>query len=970
MPRTKRHRTSILHKQASLLLGCLLLAFGGWTQGLKASQWRFGYGCGLDFSSGSPQVITPVHPMLSVDGSSSMADDSGNLLFYSHGESIWNKNDATMPNGTGLSSSNSLTQVVVLEKPNSSSEYYLITPDFGIGLNYTLIDMTLDNGLGDVVAGQKNVIIEPALQKEMVTAVNHENDTDTWVIFTKNGPLEADTLCATLLTAAGFVSAVLKQPIPYEIFSAQAGNRAGMKVSPNGAWVALSASSNANLETHVYPFNQITGAFGTPIILPQLGRVPEFSCDGNLLYLVNSAQLYQYDLSSGIEQNILNSETLISTWSSNLIQFESALQLGPNGKIYVGHPFDSMLSVINAPRAPGTNCSFQFKSQGMGSSLLNTGLCSFNQSLMQCNGIGDSVLCANDTSYFYVRGLHNFDSVAWNFGDPASGAHNTQTGFHATHVYQTTGSKLVRMITYTLGQTDTLEKTIEVNFPPTITVPPDTALCVGESLLIFPEMQHVNQFQWSTTTGTTLLVGYPGNTYTLSVTNSCSTDTASIVLDAIPVPAIDLGPDSILCIGDSHLLQASNTLATNLWSDGSTADAFWVLQSGSYWLQHNHVCGTFSDSIVFQPDTMPVVQILNDSVICQDEFVHYTIGNPNETSFLWQDGTVGNNFQLTASGTVWLEVSNSCGVSADTLHVQNLLPVDVSLGPDTTLCPEQILTLSVPAGFHALTWQDGSSSNQFSVDSAGVYWINGSNPCGVLADTIVVHYDPMPQVQLDSDTVICRGDSIWLQPRFNISNLRWEDGFAGSNRWVSETGNYTVEVSNRCATASASFFLQTQHPGPVTLGQDRTICAGETLLLEAPGSQGQIEWLNGSREQTQIATEPGQYGFFVQDSLGCTDSTSVQLSPCASIWVPNAFTPRGDGLNDVFKPIGEGVDEYRFRIYNRWGQLLFNTNELTEGWNGRIAGQEAPVGGYTWEVFYVDRYRREKIMAGGFHLIR
>ncbi|MCW3071547.1 MAG: type sorting protein [Bacteroidetes bacterium] len=184
-------------KLISVLILCLIQITFAQKQG---NIWMFGQGGGIDFNSGIPTALigcqifgnpTPPGDYLYSEGCASISDSSGTLLFYSNGEKVWNKNNLVMPNGDSLEGFYSSTSAAfIIPTPLSDSLYYLFTTD-GIernlqkGLRYSLINMCMDGGNGDVISAQKNILLLDTVT-EKLCAVAYPNGTDVWLIAHKH----------------------------------------------------------------------------------------------------------------------------------------------------------------------------------------------------------------------------------------------------------------------------------------------------------------------------------------------------------------------------------------------------------------------------------------------------------------------------------------------------------------------------------------------------------------------------------------------------------------------------------------------------------------------------------------------------------------------------------------------------------------------------------------------------------------
>jgi hypothetical protein len=319
--------------------------------------WIYGYQAGINFNT-TPPSYQGGFAIQASEGAASVADPvTGELLFYTDGVTVWDTSNNAMPNGTGLLGStsgqlSSTTAAVICEKPGSANQYYLITIDeqfSGGGLRYNVVDMTLNGGLGDIVAGQKNISIYSTTSEKLCIIPNAQAN-GFWLI---THDLPGETFFAFSITASG----INTTPVVSTLGGTH-GNGAGfMKGSPQFDRIAV-----ANIffqDAEVFDFNNGTGQLSNPIILnyPFSGAAGgtygiEFSCNGELLYVSDGSSLLQFDLSSGNAPDIL--PTAYPVLSNSFSCY--GMQLGPDRKIYVSN---GALDVINDPDVPGAGCNYQ-----------------------------------------------------------------------------------------------------------------------------------------------------------------------------------------------------------------------------------------------------------------------------------------------------------------------------------------------------------------------------------------------------------------------------------------------------------------------------------------------------------------------------------------------------------------------------------------------------------------------------------
>jgi hypothetical protein len=293
------------------------------------------------------------------EGCASISDENGDLLFYTNGITVWDANHDVMPNGNGLYGSTSSSQsAVIVPQPASANLYYVFTldrnGDYEVGHNglcYSVVDMSLNSGLGDVISGQKNIELNNP-NTEKITAVNHDNGEDIWVLSHDWGN---NKFLAYLLSSSGLNTTAVESETGLVHYDGFNGWYAGgyMKVSPNGDKIALNILGAHT--TQIFDFNPATGTVSNPMTLSTSRNQAyglEFSPDASKLYTTawEHNNILQYDLSLGDETSIAASETEIGvsavSGGSNYSGL-GALQLGPDGRIYVAKDANGFNGSIN-----------------------------------------------------------------------------------------------------------------------------------------------------------------------------------------------------------------------------------------------------------------------------------------------------------------------------------------------------------------------------------------------------------------------------------------------------------------------------------------------------------------------------------------------------------------------------------------------------------------------------------------------
>ncbi len=334
---------------------CLLLSVSiGANAQKETDNWYFGQLAGVTFSSGSAVALTN-GALNTNEGCAAMSSSTGALLFYTDGVKVYNKNHVAMPNGSGLMGDLSSTQsALIVPRPGSNTQYFLFTTAADLGSNgfrYSIVDMSLQAGLGDVTS-KNTAVLSPVTER--LTAVKQTGGSNYWVAIHEWNNTAFDVYP---LTSAGLGTAV-KTNIGIKHNNSKIQNSYGqMKFSPCGKKLAVACGYLDTVQ--VFDFNDVTGVLSNPITLPMGGNHVygiEFSENASRLYVSTydpNATLVQYDLTLSSATAIKNSKLTLSQTPDIY-----GLQLANDGKIYAVKSFSQFLGVINSPNTLGTGCNY------------------------------------------------------------------------------------------------------------------------------------------------------------------------------------------------------------------------------------------------------------------------------------------------------------------------------------------------------------------------------------------------------------------------------------------------------------------------------------------------------------------------------------------------------------------------------------------------------------------------------------
>lgn len=499
----------------------------------------------------------------------------------------------------------------------------------------------------------------------------------------------------------------------------------------------------------------------------------------------------------------------------------------------------------------------------------------------------------------------------------------------------------------------------------------DQSLCDENSVVLDAQStDETATYLWQDGSTNPTFISIESGTYAVTVTNSCESVSDEVNITFGEGISFNLGDDQQLCEGETVTLNPQVTATNLLWQDGSSNATFDVTEAGVYWVEVTSDCGVSRDSVVVEFLTLPAVNLGGDQRLCEGEALILEV--ISDFAIEWQDGSTADSILVSEAGTYSATVSNKCGTASDEMTVSITPDFELNLGEDLSICEGEELLLAISLENVNLRWQNGSQTPTLSIAEAGLYWLEASNDCFSKRDSIEVEQIDLPNIQLGEDGIICEGETIELSVMENENNhnFEWQDGSTTNTFMVTEAGVYEVTASNDCGISSDQIRFAAPTPIEVDLGQDTTICEGESYLLRA-GDTNDLEyrWQDGSDRPNFIAREAGYYR--VQVSNECEtqlDEVFLQACQVCDLYAPNAFSPNVDGQNDRFLVFPSCTFiEYELQIFDRWGTIIFTSNNLESGWDGMIQHQTAPPGIYVWQVHYMveENYEMRKGIAVG-----
>ncbi|WP_243630203.1 PKD domain-containing protein [Taibaiella soli] len=606
-------------------------------------------------------------------------------------------------------------------------------------------------------------------------------------------------------------------------------------------------------------------------------------------------------------------------------------------------------------------------------------------------GTGQSICKGNSTTLTATGGV----SYSWS---PATGLSCTNCASPIASPTTTT--------TYTVtgtganGCTATSQVTVTIYTQPIISGGSNQNLCTGSSVTL--NATGGSTYVWSPATGLSCTacpspVATPTNTTTYTVvgtdTHGC-VDSGHVTVTVNPLPVVDAGANQTICAGTTTQLQASGA-STYSWSPATglscTNCANPVASpttTTTYTVTGTSTAGCHATSTVtVTVNPAPGVTAGAPQTICKGNSAQ--LNAIGAVTYSWSPATglscttCPDPIATPTTPTVYTVTgtdANGCSATA-TVAVNFFTPPTISAGADQTLCVGSSAQLQATGGVSYL-W---TPSNTLSCDNCPnplatpttntTYQVVGTdaNGCKDSAKLNISVIQHVPTSVGPGDT-LCKGESANLSASGGTSYL-WSPS-AGLNSTTSATPTATPDVTttymvliqeNQCFT-DTDYVTVIVNPQPtVDLGPDQAVGAGAGVTLNPKITDATIyQWtptayLSCSDCPNPVASpiKTTTYTLVVSNEFGCSDSDAITLSvECDNnqLFIPNTFTPNGDGQNDIFYPHGKGVSTIkRMRIYDRWGELVFDAqnmpvNDPSYGWDGSYKGQRLTPDTYIYIV--------------------
>lgn len=426
--------------------------------------------------------------------------------------------------------------------------------------------------------------------------------------------------------------------------------------------------------------------------------------------------------------------------------------------------------------------------------------------------------------------------------------------------------------------------------PTPIAYASDSVVCPQSEFILHSSFASADAYLWNNNqSGISQTYDTPGTYWVKAFTGSCY-NIDSFNIAGIAMPSLNLGPDTMICEGNSITLLVNSQFDQVTWQDGSIGYNYLVNQTGNYSVSATYANCPVTDEIQVIVQTYPVSNLPETAIICEGEIYTASVSSPGAT-FLWSNGDTDNNANLNEAGIYYVVINNGC-ITIDTIVLSvTPLPPNPELN-DTIICKGSQVSFGSSTFYSDVSylWWNGSTEPTFTTDEEGTYWLQSfQNGCS-RTDTVNLSFYPTIADNISYDSIItkCEGKSILIGANIlsPLIDITWDNGDSTDYIATNEAGVYHFTLSTPCETRE----------GTIVVTEERCFC---------------------------------------------------------SVYVPNAFTPDGNEHNNTFQVVYDCTfDSFELLIFDRWGEKIYASKDPNDFWDGTYLGRPAQDGVYVYKLTY------------------
>jgi len=461
----------------------------------------------------------------------------------------------------------------------------------------------------------------------------------------------------------------------------------------------------------------------------------------------------------------------------------------------------------------------------------------------------------------------------------------------------------------------------------------DTTFCEGGSITLSAP-SGMKKYFWSGTQGNQNLTVNQTKEVVLQVEDNrgCLSSPDTMNIKVLSIPRIDLGKDTAFCDGNSKILNPGNNFAKYFWSDLDSSPTKTISQSDTVWVKVMDSMGCWSkpDTIIIKVNPLPVVNLGNDTAICDGSTITLNAG-PNFKKYFWSNNTSQQTLNVSSAGTygVYVVDFNNCQSQTDSINITvHQLPV-ISLGKDTSFCDGDSLLLDLGSGFKNYVWSNGFKGQKQAIYQT-IYLTariqDAKTLCWSKDDDININVFSLPVKNLGPDREICEGLSATLDVGSYFNEFQWSNNFQGKMLEIFTSDTIWLKVKDPVSGcwSKADTVIIAMLPAPVVnLGENKSLCEGDSLELDAGNNFLKYQWSDGKNVQKRWIYKNANLWVKVQGQNQCwsrPDTISIVFHPNPIIHLSlDTGICEGDSL---LLDAGNGYHDYI------WGDGYFQQQRL------------------------------------------
>ncbi|GAB5418272.1 MAG: hypothetical protein Crog4KO_16230 [Crocinitomicaceae bacterium] len=546
----------------------------------------------------------------------------------------------------------------------------------------------------------------------------------------------------------------------------------------------------------------------------------------------------------------------------------------------------------------------------------------------------------------------------------------------SVYTFQPNGS-ITYMVTFTSSNGCPIVDTMSVNILelPQVFLLPDTILCPGNALNLSAFASPIGgNYLWSTNQTTSSIIVTSQGQYWVDYTTVCGTASDTIQVDYYPTYSFSLGNDTTACLGDPVVLQPSIPAGGSItWVGGSSLPSYTSTNAELIYATVDDGNGcTQSDTMEVFNHPLIQTNLPANVSICSGSSTTLDATSAQGVSYLWNTAETTPSISVMQGGAYSVEITDAFGCSIQEVSTVTILslPSPTILGP-ASYCSNEPTQYSVAGNYSQYNWSNGGITSSTIVSgivnqlSIVVTDINGCQ--GV--DTLDLAVIDVPELDLGEDIVLCDTATLVLDGTIpGASGYEWSPNGATSPSIDVLPGTYSLVVAYQSCEIRDTITISVE-PYTLDLGEDRVICKDDDILVvQSMVNIDSLHWHDGSVGGWFILPTTHLFDdsiYVSATSYGCDiqqDTVKVVLEDCdCDFYVPNTFTPNGDAINEEFRVYQDCPMQYfEMQLFNRWGQIVFETNDVNFSWDGELRnGNYVQEGTYTWQIRFLVEYLDE-----------